>query len=107
MAATLLLARRGGFSKTARSGPRLREAGGDRPQVSRAPAIGGRRLADDRGERAAERPEAREADVEADLRDRPVGFTQEKHRALNAAPLQVAVRGLAERRAKDADEMGL
>src|ERR671913_215599 len=48
----------------------------DRP-VSRA--IARRRLADDLAERAAERPEAGEADVEADVGDVSVRLAQEEH----------------------------
>src|SRR3712207_2059421 len=95
------------FSKTARSGPGLGEAGRYRPEVLGAPAIGGRRIADDRRKGAAERAEAGEADVEADLGDAAVGLAQKEHRALHPAPLEVPVRGLAEGRTKDADEVRL
>src|ERR687898_1406347 len=103
----LIRARRPRFSKTARSGPRLGEAGRDRSEVRRAPAIRGRRLADDLGERAAEGAQAGEADVEADLSDAAVALPEQEHRALDPAPLQVAVRRLSEGGAEDPYEMRL
>jgi hypothetical protein len=69
-------------------------------------AVGRRRHAQDLAERPAERAEAREADVEADLRDAAVGLAQEERRALDPAALQVAVRRLAEDGAELAREMG-
>jgi hypothetical protein len=72
---------------------------------ARAELLG--RLADDVLERAAERPEAEEADVQGDLGDAAVGLAQEDHRALDAAALQVAVRRLAEGRAERAAEVRL
>src|SRR5438477_2313289 len=63
------------------------------------------RLADDRAKRAAERAQAVEAHVEADLGDRARGLTQELHRPLHAAALQVAVRRLAEGGTKLATEV--
>jgi hypothetical protein len=45
--------------------------------------------------------------VEADVGDAAIRRTEEEHRALDAPALQVAVRRLAERRAKAADEMRL
>src|SRR5688572_7016051 len=95
------------FSETAWSRPRPREAGRDGAQVSRPPAIGRRRLADDRAKGTTERSQAREADVEADLGDAAIGLAQEEHRALDPAPLQIAVRRLAEGGAKGADEVRL
>src|SRR5918912_1243655 len=95
------------FSETARSRPRLREAARHPAQVGRPPAVGGRRIADDRLERAAERAEAREADVEADVADAAVGLAQEEHRALDAPPLEVAMRRLAEGGAEGPDEVRL
>jgi hypothetical protein len=56
-------------------------------------------------ESPAERAQAAEADIEANVRYASVSGTQKKHRALNAPTLQVAVRGLSKRRAKGADEM--
>src|SRR3954471_20225839 len=94
------------FSETARSRPGHPEARRDR-RDGRPPAIGARRLADDVAERAAERAETGEADVEADLGDAPVGLAQEEHRALDPAALEVAVRRLAERRPERADEVRL
>src|SRR5438067_13699098 len=63
------------------------------------------RLADDRAKRAAERAQAVEAHVEADLGDRARGLTQELHSPLHAAALQVAVRRLAESGAELAAEV--
>jgi hypothetical protein len=50
-----------------------------------------RRLTDDARERAAERAEAGEADVQADLGDAAVRRAQQVHGPLDAAALQVAV----------------
>src|SRR6476620_8010137 len=94
-----------GFSKTARSRPRLHEARRDRAEVRCAPAIHGRRLAHDLGEGPAERAQAREADVEADLGHAAVRLPQQEHRALNAATLQVAMWRLAEGGAEDTNEV--
>src|SRR5918992_2550381 len=107
MWARLALAPGPRFSKTARSRPRLHEARRHGSQVPGPPPIGGRRLADDLGEGPAERPQAREAHVEADLGNAALGLTEHEHRPLDAAALQVAVRRLAEGRAKDADEVRL
>jgi hypothetical protein len=63
------------------------------------------RLADDGPERPAERPQAREADVVADVGDAPVGFAQQEHRPLDTTTLEVAVWRLAEAGAEAADEM--
>ena len=46
-------------------------------------------------------------DVQADLRHRPLGLAQQRHRALQPAPLQVAVRRLSERLLERADEVRL
>src|SRR5687768_15863566 len=107
MGARLIVLRRLRFSKTARSRPRLHEAGWNGAEVGGAPPIGRRRIAHDRGEGAAEGPEAGEPDVEADLGDAAVGLAQEEHRALDATALQIAVRRLAEGRAEYADEVRL
>src|SRR4029077_16361818 len=108
MAPTLAALSAAVFSETARSRPRHREAGGNRARRRRAaPAIGERRLADDLAERAAERAEAGEADVEADVGDAAVALAQEEHRAFDPAALEVAMRGLAERRAEGPDEVRL
>src|SRR4051812_44248672 len=104
MAATLAGAPRRGFSKTARSRVGHRKAVGDR--LGDGPgAVGRRRLADDGAEGPAERPEAREPDVEADVGDGAVGLAEQEHRPLDAAALEVAVRRLAERRPERADEV--
>src|SRR4051812_28453377 len=97
---------RGGpcFSETAGPHPCHREArgyGGDGAAL--AVRAGG--LADDVAEGPAERSEAREADVHADVRHRAVALPQQQHRALYPAALQVAVRRLAERGPEGADEM--
>src|SRR5215213_11129608 len=103
----LALSPRPRFSKTARSRPRLRKAGRDSSEIGGPPPIGGRRLADDVRECPAERPEAREANVEADLGHAAVGLPEQEHRSLDPAALQVAMRRLAERRAKGPDEVRL
>src|SRR5687768_17577479 len=54
----------------------------DRPM---APAISGRRLAHDRREGPAECPQAREGDVETDVRDTPIALAQQEHGALHPA----------------------
>src|SRR2546426_2240204 len=79
----------GGFSETARSGPGHREARRDR-RSRPAPAVRGRRLVDDLVERSAERAEAGETDLHADVGHAPVGPAEEEHRALDATALQVA-----------------
>src|SRR5438270_1229293 len=94
------------FSKTARSCPGHREAvwdGFDRPALT----VCRRRLANDVAKAPAERAQAVEADVEADVHDAAVGRPQQEHRPLDPAALQVAVRRLAEGRAKSSDEMRL
>ena len=65
------------------------------------------RLPDDLVEHAAEGPEAREADVEADVGDAAVGLAQQEHRPFHPPPLQVAVRRLPEDGAEAPDEVGL
>src|SRR3954451_47507 len=118
MAPTLRAPRRTRFSETAlleamvgRSHPGHHDA---RRHIARgagagAPGapVGARRHTEDAPEGAAERPQARETDVEADLRHRPVGLTQQGHRTLEPPPLQVAVRRLAERLPEGPDEMRL
>src|SRR3954470_20317169 len=106
MGAKLVHAARIRFSETARSRPGHAEAGRGRRHGG-APAVLGGRFADDVAERPAERAEAREADVEADLGHAAVGLAEQEHRALDAAALEVAVRGLAERRPERADEVRL
>src|SRR3954462_4807142 len=83
-----------GFSETARSRPCHGKAVGD-VVGDAALAVAGGRLAHDAAERAAERAEAREADVEANLGHAAVGLDEQEHRALDAAPLEVAMRRLA------------
>src|SRR3954454_2799840 len=107
MGGTLRRAGAIGFSKTALlrlvagPGPRHHDARGHVAGGARAAppslAVGARRHPDHAGERAAEGAQAREPDVEADLGDGPLGLAQQRHRALQPAPLQVAVGGLAER----------
>src|SRR2546430_10266622 len=103
MAPTLMDGRRHVFSETARSRPRHREAARDGLRV-RPLAVLARRLPDDRPERAAERAEAREANVEADLGHAPMGLAQQEHRPPDTATLQVAIRYLAEGRAEGPEE---
>src|SRR4051794_29642303 len=69
------------------------------------PAIGGRRHADHARERPAEGPEAREPHLEADLGHGPLALAQQRHRPLEPAPLEVAMRRLAERVLERADEV--
>src|SRR5829696_4460268 len=95
MALTLRAGRALRFSETARSHPAHHEAGGHR-QRPRSVPVDRRRLTHDAGERAAERAEAREADVEADLGHAEVGLAQQRHRALHPPALKVAVGSLAE-----------
>src|SRR4051812_22393531 len=95
------------FSETARSRDAHRKAvGHGLGRARREPVLAGR-LPHDRLEGPAERAEAREADVEADLGHAALGLTEQEHGALDAAALQVAVRRLAERRAERADEVRL
>src|SRR4051794_33539750 len=107
MGATLSPIGPGCFSETARSHPLHHEAAGDRRRARRGAAVLGGRLANDRPKGPAERAQAAEADVERDLGHARVGLAQQRHGPLDAPPLQVAVRGLAERRAEGADEVGL
>src|SRR5687768_8527730 len=101
---TLGLDRLGRFSKTARSQgfserrPRPHRGELDtmwRDDRPMAAAITGRRLADDLAEGPAECSQAREGDIEADVRDTPIALAQHEHGALHPPALQVAVRGLA------------
>src|SRR5579864_9453463 len=93
------------FSETARSRPGHGEARRNGDDLS-APPVCARRLADDEVERLAEGAEACEADVEADVGDASIGAAEQVERSLDASALQVAMRGLAECRAKCPDEMG-
>jgi hypothetical protein len=63
--------------------------------------------AQDVAESPAECAQAAETNVEANVRYAPIRGTQEKHRALNPPALEIAVRGLAERRTEGADEVRL
>src|SRR5256885_12599224 len=112
MAVTLDDGLPGRFSKPAllsrRAHPRHRPAGRHeqrRALAGEARAVLRGRLADDRAKRAAERAQAVEAHVEADLGDRARGLTQELHGPLHAPALQVAVRRLAESGAELAAEV--
>src|SRR4051794_40278343 len=95
MAPKLLGVRRPRFSETARSHPRPREAVRHDGPDNAAVAVLRRRLADDLAERAAERAQAREPDVEADLGHALVRLAEQEHRALDAPALEVAMRRLA------------
>jgi hypothetical protein len=55
----------------------------------------------------AEGAQAAETDVEANIRYVPIRRAQKKHRALDAPPQEIAMRGLAERSAEGTDEMRL
>ena len=68
-------------------------------------AVVRRRLAHDVPERAAEGPDACEADVEANVGDAAVSLAQQEHRALHPPPLEVTVRRLPEGRPEAADEV--
>src|SRR3954465_13260264 len=102
MGATLIGRARSRFSETAGSRPRLGEAGRRRWRGAHPLAERRGRLADDLLERAAERAQAGEPDLEADVGDAQVALAQRSHGAFDAAALQVAVRRLAERRAERA-----
>lgn len=54
---------------------------------------------------AAERAQAAETNIEANVRHTPVRRPQQKHGAFHTPPLQVTVRSLAERSAKGPDKM--
>jgi hypothetical protein len=100
----LFAAPRSRFSKTARSHPGHREARRDDSYLALGAVVGGID-AHDVAERSAESPEAREADVEADVRDRALSFSKQEHGALDASALQVAVWSLVKRRPEGPDEM--
>jgi len=69
-------------------------------------SIAARRLADNLPEGAAECPQARETDVKTDVGDGAVGLSQQKHRAFDPPPLQIAMGRLAEDRTEAATEVG-
>src|SRR5260370_27340423 len=95
-----------GFSKTARPHVGHREAARHRFDLG-ALAIFAGRDPDDVTKCAAEGAEAVEADIEADVGDASFGLAQLEHRALDPPALEVAVRRLAEGRAKRPYEVGL
>jgi hypothetical protein len=64
-----------------------------------------RHFADNVVESPAERAEAIETNLETNIGYASVCGAQKKHRALDASALQVAVRGLAKRRAERADKV--
>src|SRR5262245_36727247 len=97
--------RRSRFSKTARSHPRHHEACGNGRHAPSLTEVR-RRLAHDVVKGPAECAQAAEPDIEADICDAAIRRTQEEHRALDASALQIAVRCLAERLAKGANEVG-
>ena len=70
-------------------------------------AVARRGLANDLAEDAAERPQAGEADVHADVGDAAVGLAQEEHRALHPPALQIPMRRLPEDGSEGADEVRL
>src|SRR5438445_1928481 len=98
--------RRPGFSKTARSHVRHREARRQRLHL-RARPIHARGHPDDLSESAAEGAQAREADVEADVRDGALGLGKLEHRPLDPTALKVSVWGLAKGPAEGPYEMSL
>src|SRR3954463_3340316 len=110
MARTLAALRPAVFSIPARSRVRHDDAGGNGHEPcgggERGPVLG-RRHPVDAAERGGERADAREADVEADLRDAVVGCAKQCRRALEPPGQQVLVRRLAERPLERADEVGL
>src|SRR4051812_6279731 len=106
MAATLPADHALVFSETARSHPGGDEAVRRADRLGRS-AVRRRRDAHDPPEGSAERPEAGEPHVEADLGHTAIGLAQQVHRPLDPAPLQVAMRRLAERLLERAAEMRL
>src|SRR5258708_38516761 len=95
-----------GFSKPARSHAWHREAGRD-GKNELAIAIFGRRIAHDIRERPAESAEASKPNIQTDIRDAPLSFPQQEHRALDPPSLQVAMGRLAERGLERPNEVGL
>jgi hypothetical protein len=71
-----------------------------------ARAVPGRRLADDRAERAAERSEAAEANVEAHVGHASIRFAQQEHRAFDPPALEVSMGCLPEDGPEGAAEVG-
>src|SRR2546425_1704291 len=97
---------RPGFSKTARSRPGHGEAVRDGHDGPALPLFA-RRFADDLLKTPAERAQAGESDVQADLCHVTVRRTQQIHGALDAAALEIAMGRLAEGRAEGPDEVRL
>src|SRR5260370_7320993 len=95
-----------GFSKTAGSHVGHREAARHRFDLGTCAIFAGCD-AEDVTEWAAEGAEGVEADIEADVSDAALGLAQLEHCALNPPALEVAVRHLAESRAKRPYEVGL
>jgi hypothetical protein len=62
-------------------------------------------LTDDRVERLAEGSEAREADIETDVRHAPIGAAQQEQRSFDAPALQVPMRRFPECRVERTAEM--
>src|SRR5690625_6267876 len=83
MATTLVLPHPARFSETARSGPCLGETGRHNGHRTTLP-IGRRRLADDVVERAAERAQAGEPDIQADVGHAALRRAEQEHRPLDA-----------------------
>jgi hypothetical protein len=70
-----------------------------------AEPVMGRRLADNVAEGPAERAQAGEANVEANVGDASVGLAQQEHRSLDPAPLQIVMRRFAKDGAETTAEM--
>src|SRR3954470_9140927 len=114
MALNLRARQRLRFSETAllaitRPGPghdhASRDIAGRPGTCTPARAVRRRGHSDHAREGPAEAAEAHETDVEADLGHRPLGLAQQCHRALEPAPLEIAVRRLAERLLEGPDEV--
>src|ERR671930_1833815 len=98
MALTLAAAGDLRFSIPDRSGHLLGDARRHpRRRARRLVSVGAGRHADQLGEAGAEGAQRRAADLEADLGDAEVTTAQQRHRALDAARHEVAVRRLAVR----------
>src|SRR5437868_2920648 len=104
MPATLRSAAGDGFSKTARSGPRHGEARRHRSGLGSI-AILARRSADDLAKCSAEGAKTAETNVQTDIGHAAVCFAQEKHRAFDSSPLQIAMRRFAKGRPKGTDKV--
>src|ERR1700736_165534 len=93
-----------GFSETARSRPGHDKACGGLNRLLPSSIFAGRYV-DDVMKRSTESAQAREADVEADVRHGSVGLAQHEHRSLDTPPLEIAVRRLSECRFEGPDEV--